>query len=76
VGANVGGSEKSEGIPEHKSSEREHKVREELGDKESSKVCTRLKSCEPFYTCPHAPFYREMKGLLHSENTLGSKEYS
>jgi hypothetical protein len=29
-----------------------------------------------FYTCPHAPFYKETKGLLHSESTLESKEYS
>jgi hypothetical protein len=35
-----------------------------------------LKSCESFYTCPHAPFYRETKGLLHSDNTLELKEYS
>jgi hypothetical protein len=45
------------------------------GDKESLKACTRLRSWEPLYTCPHAPFYRETKGLLHSENTLASKEY-
>jgi hypothetical protein len=38
--------------------------------------CLSLKSCEPFYTCPHAPFYRETKGLLHSKNTLELKEYS
>jgi hypothetical protein len=46
------------------------------GDKESPKDCSHLKSCESFYTCPHAPFYRETKGLLHSENTLELKEYS
>jgi hypothetical protein len=46
------------------------------GDKESPKDCSRLKSCECFYMCPRAPFYREMKGLLHSENTLEPKEYS
>jgi hypothetical protein len=46
------------------------------GDKESPKDCLSLKSCESFYTCPRAPFYREMKGLLHSENTLELKEYS
>jgi hypothetical protein len=45
------GSKKSEGIPEHESLEREHKSRKELGDKESPKVCTRLKSCESLYTC-------------------------
>jgi hypothetical protein len=46
------------------------------GDKESPKDFSSLKSCESFYTCPRAPFYREMKGLLHSESTLESKEYS
>jgi hypothetical protein len=48
----------------------------ERGDKESPKDCSRLKNCESLYTCPRAPFYRETKGLLHSENTLESKEYS
>jgi hypothetical protein len=46
------------------------------GDKESPKHCSCLKSCESFYTCPRATFYRETKGLLHSENTLEYKEYS
>jgi hypothetical protein len=32
--------------------------------KESPKVCSRLKSCEPLYTCPRAPFYREKKRLF------------
>jgi hypothetical protein len=48
----------------------------ERGDKESPRDCSRLKSCESLYTCPRTPFYRETKGLLHSENTLESKEYS
>jgi hypothetical protein len=34
------------------------------------------KVVNPLYTCPHAPFYRETNGLLHSECTLESKEYS
>jgi hypothetical protein len=46
------------------------------GDKESPKDCSCLKSCESLYTCPHTPFYRETKGLLHSESTLESKGYS
>jgi hypothetical protein len=46
------------------------------GDKKSPKDCSNLKSCECFYTCPRAPFYRDTKGLLHSGNTLGPKEYS
>jgi hypothetical protein len=46
------------------------------GDKESPKDCSHFKSYEALYMCPRAPFYREMKGLLHSESTLESKEYS
>jgi hypothetical protein len=33
------------------------------GDKKSPRDCSSLKSCESFYTCPRAPFYRETKGL-------------
>jgi hypothetical protein len=47
------------------------------GDKGSPRNCSYLKSCESFYTCSHAPpFYRETKGLLHSDNTLNSKNIS
>jgi hypothetical protein len=46
------------------------------GEKESPKDCPSLKSCESSYTCPRARFYRETKGLLHSENTLELEEYS
>jgi hypothetical protein len=46
------------------------------GDKELPKDCSSLNSCESLYTCPRAPFYREMKRLLPSENTLELKEYS
>jgi hypothetical protein len=54
----------------------EHTSHERWGYKESPKACPRLKSCESLYMCPSAPFYRETKGLLHSEITLESKEYS
>jgi hypothetical protein len=67
---------KSDRIPEHKIPELTHESKNERGDKESLNVCTRLKSCESLYTCPRAPFYRETKGLLHSEITLRSREYS
>jgi hypothetical protein len=70
------GVRKSEGVPEHQSYERRCAIHERQGDKESLKACTRLKSCEFLYTCPRAPFDREAKGLLHSENTLESNEYS
>jgi hypothetical protein len=75
----LGVSENSDEIPEHERKESEHvQVHRDdtRGDKESPKDCLSLKSCEPFYTCPRAPFYRETKGLLHSESTLESKEYS
>jgi hypothetical protein len=76
----LGVSENPDKIPEH-----ERKICANIqiriagdvrGDKESPKDCSCIKSCESFYTCPHAPFYRETKGLLHSESTLESKEYS
>jgi hypothetical protein len=38
--------------------------------------CTSSKKSESVYTCPRAPFYREMKGLLYTENTLRLREYS
>jgi hypothetical protein len=46
------------------------------GDKESPKDCSNIKSCDRAYTCPRAPFYREMKGHLHSKSTFESMEYS
>jgi hypothetical protein len=53
---NCWGVRKSEGPPEHESYERRCAIHERQGDKESPKVCTRLKSCEPLCTCPHGPF--------------------
>jgi hypothetical protein len=70
------GVRKSDGFPEHKSHKQVYESHKERGDKESQKACTRLKSCESLYTCPHAPFYRKTKRLLHSENALKSREYS
>jgi hypothetical protein len=74
VGTNVGGvSENPDKIPEHKRrmcTNVQVKAADDVrGDKGSPKDCSCLKSCESFYTCPHAPFYRETKGLLHSDNT-------
>jgi hypothetical protein len=66
---------KSDGVPERKNLEQKH-TSHEGGDKESLKACPRLKSCESLYTCPCAPFYRKTKGLLHSDNTLESREHS
>jgi hypothetical protein len=70
------GIPKSEGVPKHESHERKCAFHKRRGNKESLKACTRLKSCESLYTCSRAPFYRETKGILHSENTLEPKEYS
>jgi hypothetical protein len=38
--------------------------------------CTSSQKSESVYTCPRAPFYREMKGLLHTKNALRLREYS
>jgi hypothetical protein len=38
--------------------------------------CTSSKKFKSVYTCPRAPFCRDMKGLLHIDNTLRPKEYS
>jgi hypothetical protein len=74
-----GVSENPDKIPEHKrkvyANVQVRSTYDARGDKESPKDCSCLKSCEPFYMCPRAPFYRETKGLLHSENTLESREY-
>jgi hypothetical protein len=70
VGANVGGVQKSSGVLEHKIPEQMHEGYEKVGDKESPKACTRLRSCASLYTCPWIPFYRKIRGLLHSETTL------
>jgi hypothetical protein len=79
VGANVGGYPKiwmkSPNTRERNTNTVKY-ADDARGDKESPKDCSSLKSCVSFYTCPRAPFYRETKGLLHSEITLESKEYS
>jgi hypothetical protein len=76
----LGVSENPDKIPEHKRricTNVQGKVANDVrGDKGSPKDCLCLKSCESFYTCPHAPFYMETKGPLHSDNTLELKEYS
>jgi hypothetical protein len=42
----------------------------------ASADCTSSQKSESVYTCPRAPFYREMKGLLHTKNALRLREYS
>jgi hypothetical protein len=66
------GGPKIEGSPQSQESKQAHESHEEKGDKESPKACTLLKSSEPLYTCPQAPFYRETRGLLQSEIALES----
>jgi hypothetical protein len=76
----LGVSEDPDEIPEHKrrvcANVQVRIADDARGDKESPKDCSCLKSCESPYTRPRAPFYRETKGLLHSESTLESKECS
>jgi hypothetical protein len=50
------GGPKIEGSPQSQESKQAHESQEEKGDKESPKACTRLKSCEPLYTCRRPPF--------------------
>jgi hypothetical protein len=50
------GVRKSEGVPEHESYETRCTIHEKQGDKESPKVCTHLKSCEPFTRALAPPF--------------------
>jgi hypothetical protein len=52
-----------------------HKVRA-LRDGDSLSRLHKSQKSESVYTCPRTPFYREMKGLLHSQNTLELREYS
>jgi hypothetical protein len=68
------GVRKSDAVPEHKNHERECTSYERRGDKESLKACTRLKSCESFYTLA-PPFIGRRRDFLHPENTLKSREY-
>jgi hypothetical protein len=64
VGYPLLGVQKWEGVPEHESFKSKcaiHEIHERQGDQESPKVCTHLKSCEPLYTCPRAPFIETQK---------------
>jgi hypothetical protein len=61
VGYPLLGVQKWEGVPEHESFKSKCAIHERQGDKESPKVCTHLKSCEPLYTCPRAPFIETQK---------------
>jgi hypothetical protein len=54
VGANVG-VRKLDGVPKHKVPMQTHESHEEVGDKESPKACTHLKSFESLYMCPETP---------------------
>jgi hypothetical protein len=80
VDANVGGvTRKIRMIPLTRERERvlntfKHRVRA-LRDYSSPGRLHKFQKSESIYTCPHAPFYRETKGLLHPENTLELNEY-
>jgi hypothetical protein len=70
-----GGVRKSKGVPEHKSYESKNAIHERQGDKISESLYSPQKLWTLLHV-PRAPFYRETKGLLYSEITLESKEYS
>jgi hypothetical protein len=76
MSANVGGVRKSEGVPEHENHKWKHTIHERRGDKESPKVCTRLKSCEPLYMCPRAPFIGRRRDFYIPRLPLESRKYS
>jgi hypothetical protein len=69
------GIQESDGTPEHV----QERIHEWIDDKEFPEACISPQKMWTFkisYTCPSAPFYRGVKGLLHSEHTLRSTEYS
>jgi hypothetical protein len=73
----VGGlSENPDKIPEHRrkvyAKVQVRSTDDARGDKESPKYCSCLRI---LLHVPSRPFYRETKGLLHSENALESTEY-
>jgi hypothetical protein len=70
------GVENLMGSPNTRLENKYTKTRTREGNKESAKVYLSLKRCEPLYTCPWTPFYREAKGLLHFDITIESREYS
>jgi hypothetical protein len=55
----IGGNPRTLGLRNRRNNWIQSAIHESQGDKESPKDCSRLKSCEPLYTCPRAPFYRE-----------------
>jgi hypothetical protein len=83
VGANVGGSEKSEGIPEHRST-RIQDTRTFESDMQFTKEETKnlpktalaSKVVNPFTRALAPPFIGIRRDFLHPKNTLESREYS
>jgi hypothetical protein len=77
VGANVGGYPKnSDEYPNTREREFLAHSSTKLEHRETvipSADCTSSQKSETVYTCPRAPFYREMKGLLHTKTPLGSE---
>jgi hypothetical protein len=76
-------SENSEGIPENRSAGTRNTRTFKSGTqftkwetKNLQKTAHASKVVNPFTRALAPPFYRETKGLLHSENALESKEYS
>jgi hypothetical protein len=79
----LGVSENSDEIPEHRNARTLITQTSESGTqftkeqtKNLQKTALASKVVNPFTRALAPPFYRETKGLLHSENTLESKKYS
>jgi hypothetical protein len=83
VGANVGGCEKSEGIPEHGSTSiqvtRTFKSKMQFTKEETKnllKTALASKVVNPFTRALAPPFIERRRDFLHPENNLKSREYS
>jgi hypothetical protein len=72
VGTNVGGP-KIGWIPRTRESRKKARNSRKTGRQRISESLHSPQKLWILYTCPRAPFYRETKGLLHSESTLESK---
>jgi hypothetical protein len=74
--SNLLGVRKSDGVPEHKIPEQTLESKNNEGGQGIPESLSSPQKLWTFYMCPRAAFYREANGLLHSEATLESREYS
>jgi hypothetical protein len=72
----LGGFENRMGGPNTRFPNEHKKARKSEGTRFPRKSVSASKVVNPFTRALEPPFYRETKGLLHSEITLEFKEYS